>query len=77
MIFSRYLGIDYSGAQTPIASLKGLRVYVAEGEAAPVEVLPRPSPPVDVVHDGAVGNGAARMGDPRWRRLTPLARRHD
>jgi len=25
--FKRYIGIDYSGAQTPIASLKGLRVY--------------------------------------------------
>ncbi len=43
MIFSRYIGIDYSGAQTPTASLKGLRVYWAEGEATPVEVLPQPS----------------------------------
>jgi hypothetical protein len=25
--FSRYIGIDYSGAETPEASLKGLRVY--------------------------------------------------
>jgi len=25
--FTRYIGIDYSGAQTPEASLKGLRVY--------------------------------------------------
>ena len=25
--FSRYIGIDYSGAQTPDSSLKGLRVY--------------------------------------------------
>jgi hypothetical protein len=23
--FARYLGIDYSGAETPISSLKGLR----------------------------------------------------
>ena len=38
--FARYIGIDYSGAQTPTASLKGLRVYLAEGGAAPVEVLP-------------------------------------
>ncbi|MGO9234950.1 MAG: hypothetical protein ACLP4V_13070 [Methylocella sp.] len=44
MIFSRYIGIDYSGAQTPTASLKGLRIYSAEGEAAPVEGLPPPSP---------------------------------
>ena len=42
MIFSRTL--DYSGAQTPSASLKGLRIYAAEGEAAPVEVLPPSSP---------------------------------
>ena len=32
--FSRYIGIDYSGAKTPEASLKGLRVYCAVGEAA-------------------------------------------
>src|SRR5260221_9037201 len=42
--FARYIGIDYSGAQTPIASLKGLCVYLAEGEASPLEVLPPPSP---------------------------------
>jgi hypothetical protein len=137
MIFSRYIGIDYSGAQTPTVSLKGLRIYSAEGEAAPVEVLPPPSPRkywtrkgvadwlverlaesaatlvgidhgfsfplryfeahhlkpdwpaflddfqrhwptdedntyVDFVRHGTVGNGAARMGDPRWRRLTEV-----
>ncbi|MEI6147262.1 MAG: hypothetical protein D0531_04865 [Methylococcales bacterium] len=44
MQFERYIGIDYSGAQTPITSLKGLRVYLAEGSAMPVEVLPPPSP---------------------------------
>ena len=38
--FARYIGIDYSGAQTPTASLKGLRVYLARGEGAPIEVLP-------------------------------------
>lgn len=27
------IGIDYSGAETPNASLKGLRVYLAEGAA--------------------------------------------
>ena len=35
--FARYIGIDYSGAQTPTASLKGLRVYMAEGDAVPTE----------------------------------------
>jgi hypothetical protein len=133
--FERYLGIDYSGAQTPTASLKGLRIYMADGDAPPVEVMPPPSPRkywtrkgiaewlverlvedtatlvgidhgfsfplryfevhrlkpdwpaflddfqhhwptdqdciyVDFVRDGAVGNGAARMGNARWRRLT-------
>ena len=42
--FARYFGIDYSGAQTPTACLKGLRVYLAEDDAPPVEVLPPPSP---------------------------------
>jgi hypothetical protein len=42
--FERYIGIDYSGAQTPTASLKGLRVYMAEGGAPPGEVFPPPSP---------------------------------
>ena len=42
-IFARYIGIDYSGAETPTASLKGLRIYLAQGEGVPVEVLPPPS----------------------------------
>jgi hypothetical protein len=29
--FTRYIGIDYSGAQTPTASLKGLRIYFSAG----------------------------------------------
>jgi hypothetical protein len=41
--FSRTIGIDYSGAKTPTASLEGLRVYMAEGEAPPAEVPPPPS----------------------------------
>ena len=133
--FARTIGIDYSGAQTPIASLKGLRVYLAEGDgrrwkfrrhrarantgparASPngwwngwPRIRPRSSasttafhsrcaisrrtgscpigrasltissgtgrptritPFVDFVRDGLVGNGAARMGNARWRRLT-------
>jgi hypothetical protein len=134
-MFARYIGIDYSGAQTPTASLKGLRVYLAEGDAPPVEIPPPPSPRkywtrngiarwlverlaedaptlvgidhgfsfplryfethgllpdwptflddfqrhwptdddntyVDFVREGVLGNGAARMGNTRWRRLT-------
>ena len=42
--FSRYLGIDYSGAQTPYCSLKGLRVYMATHFESPTEVPPPPSP---------------------------------
>jgi hypothetical protein len=132
--FARYIGIDYSGAETPTASLKGLRVYLAEGGTPPGEVLPPPSPRkywtrlgiaewlvgklaedtrtlvgidhgfsfplryfevhhlkpdwptflddfhhhwptdeniyVDFVRNGTRGNGAARMGNARWRRLT-------
>jgi hypothetical protein len=133
--FARYIGIDYSGAETPTASLKGLRVYLAEGDTPPVEVLPplslkkywtrrgiadwlvdklgedkptlvgidhgfsfplryfekhglKPDWPaflddfhrhwptdedhtyVDFVREGTAGNGAARMGNSRWRRLT-------
>ncbi len=43
-IFERYLGIDYSGAETPTSSLKGLRVYSAKHESQPSEVRPPPSP---------------------------------
>jgi hypothetical protein len=43
-IFGRYIGIDYSGAETPTASLLGLRIYLAEGDAPPVEVASPPSP---------------------------------
>jgi len=133
--FACTTGIDYSGAQTPTASLKGLRVYLAEGGGPPAEVPPPPSPRkywtrkgvahwlverlaedkptlvgidhgfsfplryfevhglepdwpaflddfqrhwptdgdhtyVDFVRDGSAGNGAARTGNARWRRLT-------
>ena len=134
--FERYIGIDYSGAQTPSSSLKGLRVYAADRTRTPEEVLPPPSPRkywtrkeiaewlverlseelptlvgidhgfsfplayfeqhglpldwpsflddfqrhwptdediyVDFVRDGSSGNGAARSGNSRWRRLTEL-----
>jgi hypothetical protein len=41
--FARYVGIDYSGAETPTASLKGLRIYAAVRTSPPVEVIPPPS----------------------------------
>jgi hypothetical protein len=42
--FTRYIGIDYSGAEVPTASLKGLRVYGADHNHAPFELMPSPSP---------------------------------
>ncbi len=36
-MFDSYIGIEYSGAQTPTASLGGLRVYLAKGDAPPAE----------------------------------------
>jgi hypothetical protein len=42
--FERYIGIDYSGAQTPSSSLKGLRVYEGDRVNIPQEVKPPPSP---------------------------------
>jgi hypothetical protein len=137
--FERYFGIDYSGAQTPTSSLKGLRVYETDRLTAPQEVEPPSSPRkywtrrgiaewlverlsrgsptlvgidhgfsfplqyfeqhglpldwpsflddfrrhwptdediyVDFVRDGSSGEGAARSGNPRWRRVTELRAR--
>lgn len=42
--FERYIGIDYSGAETPTSSLSALRVYAADQTSLPKEVLPRQSP---------------------------------
>jgi hypothetical protein len=44
MLFTRHIGIDYSGAKTPTASLPGLRVCMAERGFAPAEVLPPRGP---------------------------------
>lgn len=137
--FTRYIGIDYSGAQTPSSSLPGLRVYAADRSNIPREVAPPQSSrkywtrkgiaewlveqlsertptlvgidhgfsfplqyfekhglPFDWPHflddfqkhwptdediyvcfvlEGSAGNGAARSGNPRWRRLTELRAR--
>lgn len=43
-LFTRYIGIDYSGAETPDRSLKGLRLYEAICTHPPVEVPPPPGP---------------------------------
>ena len=44
--FERYIGVDYSGAQTAESSLKGLRVYAAELATEPYEVPPQVRGPV-------------------------------
>lgn len=43
MKFERFIGIDYSGAETPTSRIKGLQVYmsVPNGDPRPV----RPAPP--------------------------------
>jgi hypothetical protein len=43
-LFERYIGIDYSGAQTAESSLSGLRAYVSTPSDLPREELPPPSP---------------------------------
>ncbi|MGC1105493.1 MAG: hypothetical protein WA876_03070 [Candidatus Acidiferrales bacterium] len=135
--FNRYIGVDYSGAQTCDSSLKGLRAYAADHSSEPREVAPPPSlrkywtrkaiaewlverlsetsltlvgidhgfsfplryfekyglprdwpsflddfqehwptdeknTYVDFVREGECGNGAARCGDSRWRRITEV-----
>ena len=42
-LFHRFIGIDYSGAATPITPLPGLRVFEARHDALPLEVRP-PNP---------------------------------
>ena len=42
--FNRYIGIDYSGAETADSSCKGIRVFMAEGSGEPIQVQPPPSP---------------------------------
>ncbi len=42
--FERYIGIDYSGAETPTSSLPGLRLYAADRTLPPKEVQPPSSP---------------------------------
>lgn len=44
VVFSRYIGVDYSGARTPVSGLKGLRAYMVERDASPAEVSPPPGP---------------------------------
>jgi hypothetical protein len=79
-LFVRTIGIDYSGAQTPIASLKGLRVYLAEHDAPPVggSAAAEPSQILDAqghrrMAGGAARRGCADAGRDRSRFLVPAA----
>lgn len=139
-VFERYIGIDYSRAETPTASLKGLRVYRADHANQPSEVIPpsgskkywtrrgvaewlanllaepqttlvgidhgfsfplayfdthslphdwqdfledfqshwptdEDNTYVEFVRDGIAGNGKARSGNTRWRRMAELRTR--
>lgn len=38
MKFKKYIGIDYSGAKTPISRLQGLRIFKARGTGKPEEI---------------------------------------
>lgn len=38
MRFARYIGIDYSGAQTPTSRLKALQVYAAAADGEPAKI---------------------------------------
>jgi len=42
--FNHYIGVDYSGAETPISGPKGLRVFEADRLTEPHEVKPLTSP---------------------------------
>ncbi|HKN29759.1 MAG TPA: type II toxin-antitoxin system prevent-host-death family antitoxin [Roseiarcus sp.] len=56
-MFSRYVGIDYSGAETPLSSLPGIRVCCANG-----------GPPTARSAQILVATRARRMADRRTRR---------
>jgi len=40
-MFKRYIGIDYSGADTPLDRLDGLAIYCADGDDPPQSVTPQ------------------------------------
>jgi len=63
--FDRYIGIDYSGAETPTSSLRGLRVYAGDRKTAPVEVKPRSSPRKYWTRRGIAEWLAEQLGDNR------------
>lgn len=63
--FERYIGIDYSGAEAPTSSLKGLRVYVADRAMPAVEVAPPPGPRKYWTRKGVAEWLVAELSGPR------------
>ena len=37
-MFENFIGIDYSGADTPVKRNKGLQVFMAAGDGKPVKI---------------------------------------
>ncbi len=61
-LFNCYIGIDYSGAQTAEAGLKGLRVYLADGTVGPGEN----GPVTEVLPPGGTSRYWSRRGVATW-----------
>lgn len=59
--FVCYIGIDYSGAETSTSNLKGLRVYLTEGDASSLEVPPPQSSRTPPLENTGAGK-ASRSG---------------
>jgi hypothetical protein len=56
-LFARYIGVDYSGAETADSSCKGIRVFMAEGSNEPqqssrrrVSVSTRKQPLIELIY---------------------------
>ena len=62
-LFKRYIGIDYSGAESAEQSLPGLRVYTATPGTAPREVPPPTSPRKYFTRRGLAEWLVAELGD--------------
>ena len=63
-VFDRYLGIDYSGAETPTSSLEGLRLYSATPAQSPAEVI--------IMGDNFSGDVQPPWFFDRWSRIYDL-----